>query len=418
MSIRLLFLTCETFPTHRVDVNVLFGKVLPQYGILSDVVTGKTQGEVSAEAWGGGETYLCDVPSSASKKHLKIFFHDIKHLIKADTKQYQAIQVRDMPLMATIGLIVARYKGLKFFYWMSYPMPEAQILSARNRGLSEGLMKFVFPWLRGRVGRVLLYKVVLPLADHIFVQSDQMKADLIKQGIRPEQMTPVPMGVDTEVLQNIDIQPADDPRLVGKRVLVYLGILEYARKIHILFEMLAIVKQQIPDILLVLVGDTYDDADRKWLKMKAEEAGVKDQLVWTGWLPMHEGWRYVRTAELGLSPIPRGSLLDCGSPTKVPEYLALGIPVVCNDNPDQEQAIKDSGAGICVPYSAQNFANAVIKMLSLDKAERDKMQIKGKNYVSHYRSYLKIGNDVADAYKRLLSTKESNPNDCRNVNEN
>nr|MBA2483609.1 glycosyltransferase [Nitrosomonas sp.] len=235
---------------------------------------------------------------------------------------------------------------------------------------------------------------------------------------RPEQMTPVPMGVDTEVLQNIDIQPADDPRLVGKRVLVYLGILEYARKIHILFEMLAIVKKQIPDILLVLVGDTYDDADRKWLKMKAEKAGVKDQLVWTGWLPMHEGWRYVRTAELGLSPIPRGSLLDCGSPTKVPEYLALGIPVVCNDNPDQEQAIKDSGAGICVPYSAQNFANAVIKMLSLDKAERDKMQIKGKNYVIHYRSYLKIGNDVANAYKRLLSTKESKPNDCRNVNEN
>ena len=418
MSIRLLFLTCETYPTHRVDVKVLFGKVLPQYGIHADIVAGKTPGEVNTEAWEGGETYLCDVPSSAAKKHIKIFLHNIKHLIKADTTQYQAIQVRDMPLMAAIGLMVARFKGLKFFYWMSYPMPEAQILSARNRGLSEGLMKFVFPWLSGRMGRFFLYRVVLPMADHVFAQSDQMKADLIKQGICPEHITPVPMGVDTKMVQNINVRPIDDHRLVGKRVLVYLGILEYARKIHILFEMLAIVKHQIPNICLVLVGDTYDDTDRKWLKMKADEAGVNDQLLWTGWLPMHEGWRYVRAAELGLSPIPRGSLLDCGSPTKVPEYLALGIPVVCNDNPDQAQVIKDSGAGICVPYSAENFANAVVKMLGLDKAERDQMQIKGKDYVSHFRSYQKIGSDVANSYKRLLSKKESNQNDCSNVSGN
>ena len=170
-----------------------------------------------------------------------------------------------------------------------------------------------------------------------------------------------------------------------------------------LFEALAIVKQQIPNILLVLVGDSYHDADREWLKRKADEAGVNEQLVWTGWLPMHEGWRYVRAAELGLSPIPRGFLLDCGSPTKVPEYLALGVPVVCNDNPDQEQVIKDSGAGLCVPYSAENFANAIIKMLCLDKTEINKMQIQGKDYVNHFRSYRKIGSDVANSYKNILS---------------
>ena len=118
---------------------------------------------------------------------------------------------------------------------------------------------------------------------------------------------------------------------------------------------------------------------------------------------MHEGWRYVRAAELGLSPIPRGFLLDCGSPTKVPEYLALGIPVVCNDNPDQEQVIKKSGAGLCVPYSPENFASAIIKMLNLDKAALNIMQTNGKDYVNHFRSYRRIGDEVANSYKRLLS---------------
>ena len=79
-------------------------------------------------------------------------------------------------------------------------MPNSQIMLARERGLSAGLMKFLFPWVRGHVGHFLLYRVVLPNTDHAFVQSNQMKADLVKRGIHPERMTPVPMGVDMEAL--------------------------------------------------------------------------------------------------------------------------------------------------------------------------------------------------------------------------
>ncbi len=402
MNIRLLYLTAETCPTFRADVNVLFGKVLPQHGIQSDIVAGKTPGTAEAGVWGGGEAYLCDVSGGQAKKHIKTFLHGIKHLFKADAVRYQAIQVRDMPLLAAIGLLVARFKGLKFFYWMSYPMPDGQIALARERGLSAGLMKFLFPWVSGRVGRFLLYRVVLPKADHAFVQSDQMKADMVKRGIRPERMTPVPMGVDVEALQNLEILPVNDTRLTGKRVLVYLGTLDRPRRIEILFEMLAIVKREFPNVLLVLVGDTRDEVHSRWLKMKADEAGISDHLLWTGWLSMFAGWRYVRAAEVGLSPIPRGYLLDCGSPTKVPEYLALGVPVVCNDNPDQRQVIRQSGAGMCVHYSAEDFSSAVIGMLNLDKSERNAMGIKGKNYVGHYRDYRVIGDNVADSYRNLL----------------
>lgn len=411
MTIRLLYLTAETCPTFRADVHVLFGKVLPQHGIRSDIVAGKTPGTAQTGVWGGGEAYLCDVSGGSAKKRIKTLLHGIKHLLRADAMRYQAIQVRDMPLLAAIGLLVARFKGLKFFYWMSYPIPDGQILLARERGLSAGLMKFLFPWISGRVGHFLLYRVVLPKADHAFVQSDQMKADLVKRGIRPERMTPVPMGVDVETLQNLDISPVDHRRLAGKRVLVYLGTLDRPRRIETLFEMLAIVKHQFPNVLLLLVGDTHEEMHQHWLEMKANEAEVGDHLLWTGWLPMDEGWRYVRAAELGLSPIPRGYLLDIASPTKVPEYLALGVPVVCNDNPDQEQVIKQSGAGMCVPYVAGNFASAVIRMLRLDKNERNEMGIKGKNYVNHYRDYRIIGDNVADSYKKLLLRSDHEQND-------
>jgi glycosyltransferase involved in cell wall biosynthesis len=285
---------------------------------------------------------------------------------------------------------------------MSYPSPDGQILLARDRGLSAGLMKFLFPWVRGRVGSFLLYRVVLPNADHTFVQSNQMKADLVQRGIHPERMTPVPMGVDQVIFGKLDILPVDDRCLAGKRVIVYLGTLDRPRKIEILFEMLVIIKRQFPNAILVLVGDTQDKIHQCWLKMKATKAGVGDHVLWTGWLPMHEGWRYVRAAELGLSPFPRGYLLDSASPTKVSEYLALGVPVVCNNNPDQEQLISQSGAGICVPYSAEDFASAAIRILSLSKEKRNELGEKGKEYVSYYRNYRLIGNNLADSYRDLL----------------
>ncbi len=399
--VRLMFLTAEPWPTFRADVVVLFGKYLPRLGVHSDLVAGRTPGEAS-QPWSCGDTYLCDISCGTVKKNLRMFWHVWRQLRRLDLARYDAIQVRDLPLPAALALWVARRNRLPFYYWMSYPMPEGQIALAQERGLSAGIKKFVFPWLRGRVGRFLLYKVVLPRADHVFVQSARMKQDMVERGMAAKKMTPVPMGVDLEAMHPEEIAPADDPRLAGRRVLVYLGTLDRPRSIETLFEMLALVRQSEPAALLVLAGDTDEEAHREWLKRQAELAGVADHVIWTGWLPMLEGWRYVRSADIGLSPIPRGVLLDVASPTKVPEYLALGVPVVCNDNPDQQALIEAAGAGLCVSYTAEAFAGAVEELLALPSQTRAAMGASGRGLVERMRSYQQIASELADQYTALL----------------
>lgn len=402
---RILFLTPETCPTFRADVNVLFGKYLPRHSIQSDIVAGRTPGTKEPVQWGGGEAFVCDVSGGQAKKHFKTLWHGVLALVRARRSHYQTIQVRDMPVLAVCGLLIARLKRLPFYYWMSYPMPEGQIDLARERGMSAGLMKFLFPWLRGRVGRFLLYRVVLPGADHVFVQSERMKEDMVAHGVASAKMTPVPMGVDVADIEVEQILPADDPRLVGRRVLVYLGTQDRPRRLEVLFEMLVRVKEQVPDVLLVLVGDTEDAVHRDWLKQQAAAAGVADDVLWMGWLPMREGWRYVAAAEIGLSPFPRSFLLDSASPTKVPEYLALGIPVVCNDNPDQQHVIQQSGGGVCVPYSAVEFASAILVLLSMDKEKRTRMANAGRDYIRAHRSYERISENVALKYKEQVRSR-------------
>lgn len=401
MSIRLLFLTAETCPTFRADVTALFGKYLPRHGVYTDVVSGRTPGHSGPVVWGGGEAYLFEIAGGQAKKHIKTLLHGIKHLFAADRARYQAIQVRDMPVLAAIGLLAARLKGLPFYYWMSFPMPEDQIERARERGMSAGIMKFLFPWLQGRVGHFLLYRVVLPLSDHVFVQSDRMKQDMEARGVSAQKMTPVPMGVDLEFIQADPIEPSDDPRLARQRVLVYLGTMDRSRRIETLFTVLGLVRQTFPNTLLVLAGDTVDPMHREWLIKQAHEAGQDVHVIWTGWLPAQDGLRYVRAAEVALSYFPRGFLLDSASPTKVVEYLALGVPVVCNDNPDQARVIQESGAGICVPYSAQAFADAVIQLLQQSEAGTQHRSEQGMAYVASCRSYAAISKNVAEAYHRV-----------------
>ena len=402
---RLLFVTAERYPTYRVDVSALFGRHLPRIGIFSDIVATLAPGVDRPPDWGAGEVWTCGGGGGSWRREARSFVHAVRQIIRARTGRYAALQVRDMPVTALCALLVSRVRRMPFFYWMSFPMPEAQITLARERGLAKGLAGFVQPWLRGRVWRVVLYRWVLPLADHVFVQSDRMKLDLIERGVPAARMTPVPMGVDCESMRLDAIRVSTDERLRGRRVLVYLGTLDRPRRVEVLFDMLALVRRAIPEAMLVLVGDALDVTQQPRLREYAATAGVIDHVLWTGWLPMPQAWSYVRAAEVALSPIPRGQLLDCGSPTKVPEYLVLGVPVVCNDNPDQQRVVLESGCGICCPYTAEDFSKASIELMRLDAQTRRRMIEAGRRYAVDHRDYRVLSARVAQAYESLFDNE-------------
>jgi len=385
-----------------MDIVALFGKYLPRYGITCDLATErdiayKDNPEI---AWSSGKTVLCNVPHNRAGQYIVKLLHNLRVLMSVDANKYDAIQVRDMSVTALAGLVTARLKKIKFFYWLSYPQSEGQIFRAKDRGIKGG-MRFWYPLAQGMFGKWLLYRVVLPRADHVFVQSRQMQLDIAKHGIKISNMTPVPMGVDIEKTDPEQIQPATDPRLAGKRVVAYLGTLDRTRQIDTLFHMLAIVKQKIPNILLVLIGDTEDAFHRDWLKREAENIGVAKHVLWTGWLPATQAWGYVRAAEVGLSPFPRGFLLDSASPTKAIEYMALKLPVIVNDNPDQEQVIAESNAGLCVPLEAGAFAEALLTLLD-DLPRCQEMGELGKAYVSNVRNYDTLSIKLAATYIKLF----------------
>ena len=400
MSVKLLFIVDEDIPTFRSDISVLFGKYMSQNCVNVDIIAGRNRFTKELDEWESGKKFLYRKYKNKIVMHFIAFSQIVAKLIFLDFNRYAAIQVRNMPLPATISLIIARIRKKKFYFWMSYPTSEGHIQRSyhKNRN-SEGFFKFFLPWIRGNLGKLLLYKIVFPYSDHIFVQSDKMKKDMVMAGFPSYKLTSIPMGID--ILEN-DILPIEDIRLKDYRVLVYLGTIDPVRKIEILFKMLAIIKNTIPNIMLLIVGDTHDKYHLDWLHEQSIYHGVNNNIQWNGWLPQQKALRYVKASEVGLSPFPRCNILDSASPTKILEYIAMGIPVVCNDNPDQSIIMDKAKAGFCVPYTAKNFAEAVLKILLQDGIKiKKEIDTIGKNFLSSTRSYEKIAKKLGDIYHHI-----------------
>jgi len=389
---KILFAVAEQYPTHRADVMVLFGKYLVRHGFHSDILT-LHEPQTIPPVWAGGNLLTRTGSLSRFDKHVRVFLNDLRILWLA-RRGYAAVQVRDKSFCALLGLLAARIAGIKFYYWMSFPMVEAWEVFARERGLSVGVMRWLAALLRGRIMGFLLYRVVLPRADHVFVQSERMRLDVGLKGIRLDRMTPVPMGFDAEILPANHAATAEVHR--QRPTFVYLGTLNRMRSPELMIEAIDIVRREEPSALLLLVGDADEEADRKWLRNLIHDHGLSNHVHLTGWLPMAEGWSQTAGCLAGLSPFPRNAILESASPTKAVEYFALGLPVIANDQPDQATVLAGAGA-TCTPLSAAGFAAAMLDVIAFPDKYR-KQGLAGKKWVHTHRSYEVIAKTVAAVY--------------------
>ena len=395
-AVRVLYSTAETHPSFRADVAVLFGKYLPRLGVQSDLLT--LHHVQPAPAWGGGACLTRPGPARGVKRHLLSVLSDVRMLWLA-RRGYQAVVVRDKSVGALLGLVAARLAGIPFVYWMSFPMVEAWAVFARDRGLKEvGLLRWLAAKVRATLLRWLLYRVVLPGARHVFVQSETMLADVTKHGLSAKRMTAVPMGVDIEATTSLQAHgmPSGD----SVPTFAYLGTLNRLRQPDLMIEAVAVLATRGVGVKLMLIGDAEEVADRQWLQGLIKHHDLEGRIEITGWLPSAEGQRRCAAAVAGLSPFPRTELLESASPTKVVEYFHLGLPVIANDLPDQAYLIRAAG-GSCTPLTATGFADAMQDVLARPAHHRAVAQA-GQALVRRERSYRALAELVSCQLRRCL----------------
>lgn len=393
--LRILYATAEEHPTHRVDVRVLFGQALPAAGVAVDLVAVESAAAAPDE-WPGGRR-----ASLRAGGRLAAMLGDLALQCTLPWRVrggYDALVVRDKPVLGAIGWLAARAARVPFCYWMSYPLPEHYLWLAGQPGM--GRLRRAWLRLRGRAGLACLRRLLVPRSDWLFVQTDAMeRVQRAHGGLDHDRVTAVPMGVDVGAIP----PPAPLPEpLRGRRVAVYLGTLDRARRPEILVDAAMIVARHHPDFTMLIIGEADEPSDRGWLRAYAERIGAGDAVHFTGRVPFATGLGMARNAVVGLSPVPRTDLTEVGSPTKAIEYLACGVPVIANDQPDQALVVGQGGGGLIAGLDAESFARAILELL--DDPDRARAYAEsGRRWVAAHRTYEILGGLVADTLRRVAT---------------
>ena len=401
---RILYLVGGPGNAERVDVSDLFARRIAASGFDIDYVifdrdTTAPWREIEwrgARAWQVGRSARGGFAGAVISKWYELLA-DLRTFRLALSGDYEIIQVRDKFVVGVLGLIAAKLRGKVYTYWLSYPFAECRIVDGR-----EGNARFPLASIAGgHAAAWLLYRVILPRADHVFVQSEQMKSDVAGRGIPLHKMTAVPMAVSENLL--------DAPQSpVDPNTILYLGTLIRVRRLDMLLEALAIVRRRHPEATLLFVGDGDSPEDRSFLERRTDELGMRSAVHFSGMLPMHEAHALVARAAVCVSPFYPIPILLSTSPTKISEYMALGRPVVANAHPEQSRIIAESGAGYCVEWSAEAFAGAIVRLLD-DPAAAERLGERGRDFVRRHRIYPVVAPLVLAEYRRLLDMAPAAP---------
>lgn len=180
--------------------------------------------------------------------------------------------------------------------------------------------------------------------------------------------------------------PPDEPRAV------YVGHLTRARGVA---EMLEVARAVRADGITVdLVG--HADAEAMAL---VEAAVATGEVRWHGFLPLADAHRVVEGASAGLSLLHDLPNYRHSQPSKVIDYLALGVPVVTTPLPLARELVERSGGGLLVAHDDATAAADAVRRLVGDPALRHRLGAAGHRYA---REHLDWGR-AAEGFVRALA---------------
>src|SRR3984885_9483074 len=285
---RILIVSSDTFPPNRVDVSVLFGVELAGRGHEIDWIL---QSEAACARpyvtrWGGGRVWVGATDLGQSlfrrlRKHALGIGNDLRLISRVRSTRYDALEVKDKFVAGAIAAIACRVFHTRFIYWLSYPFPEHYLLRAKD-GTARYPRLYI---LRGMAFKWLLYRWLLPAADHVFVQSEQMRQDVAATGIPLNKMTAIPMGISLDMCAPADSSQNRRVLPRGSPCVLYLGTLNKVRRLDFLIRVFAEVKTAIPSALLYIVGRGDDPEDQAFLENEVARLDLQSSVVFVGQLP-------------------------------------------------------------------------------------------------------------------------------------
>lgn len=207
----------------------------------------------------------------------------------------------------------------------------------------------------------------------------------------PGEYTIIPNGVELQHFSP-DIPPIDEFR-DGKVNILFVGRLEKRKGFQYLLEAFQLVKQQVSNSRLIVVGPGTVLRSRYENQVMDEE--IKD-VVFVGYVPQAELPRFYKTADIFCAPAT-----ECESFGLVLlEAMAVGKPIVASDIEGYASLLTHGVEGLLVPPKDKETLAATLLSLIKDEPLRNRMGVQGRLKAQGY-SWENVTQRVLNYYTKV-----------------
>jgi glycosyltransferase involved in cell wall biosynthesis len=210
----------------------------------------------------------------------------------------------------------------------------------------------------------------------------------------------VPVGLDPRWLREPDASAGERFRrnrgaLMGRRLIVYLGRLNFKKGLDILAGAFAQVARGREDLHLVLAGPDPEGYGRKVRRWLAQER-VLEKTTFTGLLDSEDRFAVLQQAEVFALPSYTENFGQV-----VAEAMASGVPVVISDRVNIWPDVAKADAGLVVPCDVEATAQALRSVLE-DPARGRQMGSNGRRWVAEHLPWEVVAAQMSNAYEEIV----------------
>jgi glycosyltransferase involved in cell wall biosynthesis len=260
-------------------------------------------------------------------------------------RRYDLVYVHNMPNFLVFAAVVPKITGARILLDVHDPAPE--LLAAISGG---GLPA----WLRRLVRAE--ERVSLWFADALMTVNESMRQRLATIGPRPTPIAVVMNLPDPDTFHPADASGQD----AREQRLVYSGTLSHRHGIDLALQAVATLAGEYPNLRLRVIGEGPEQAT---LVALAGDLGIAQRVEFTGFVGVDQVPALVQGAVAGLSPHRADDFGSLVFSMKVPEYISLGLPVICAGSRTMRHYFSDDELLFFEPGEAADLARAIRELL-------------------------------------------------------
>jgi glycosyltransferase involved in cell wall biosynthesis len=246
------------------------------------------------------------------------------------------------------------------------------------------------------------------LADHIFVHTEKMKCELLKDfGVRKEAVTVIPMGINNSV-PNTELTSAEAKRRVGigsgeKTILFFGGIQPY-KGLEYLVAAFQLIASEHEEYRLIIAG-VPTQSEQYWRDIQSaiERHPSRGQIIQRiEYVPDSETEVYFKAADVTV--LPYTHIFQSG--VLVLSY-GFGLPVIATDVGSLGEDITKGKTGfVCRPRDSVDLARAIRTYFESDLYKQlDEHRQKIRDYAGARNSWDVAAERTSNVYAQLLDNR-------------